>query len=438
VELAGKRIALLGGTFISCEIVKAAHDLGMEVHVLDYNPPSESPAKLIADAHAQISIADADAVASYVRDNGIDGLMTGYTDSILGFYARACDAAGLPCYGTKEQFDTFTDKRKWKELCAKYRVPTARQYEVGDAEDRLEDVCYPVLVKPADGSGSRGVSVVREAGEFGPALNRAREFSKCGEVVVEDYLEGPEVTVFWLFVNGVKRVFMLGNRVVKDSQGGAMPLPVGYTFPASVLPRYLDEVAPHVDEMLESQGVRNGMMFMQCIVRDGIPHVYDIGYRLTGSLEHYLTKEVAGYSPVDMLLHYAVTGKMTDDSAIWDKVERVLYAPCYNVSFLMKPGTIASFRGLDKLASIPSVVAVVKAHVEGETLPEEALGELRQIALRVLGVTDGISALRSEIMNVQSTLDIIGDDDESLVLPGFAEHECTANVIERNRYFSIF
>ena len=119
--------------------------------------------------------------------------------------------------------------------------------------------------------------------------------------------------------------------------------------------------------MLRACDVQNGMMFMQCVVQDGLPYVYDIGYRLTGSLEHHNQKVSAGYSSMDMLLNYAVKGRMTDDLDIETKIKTGLYAPSYNISLLMKPGTIDHFEGIESALQRESVIACVKAHIEGET-----------------------------------------------------------------------
>ena len=418
MDVSGKKIAILGGTRITCQLVEAAKALGMHVTVIDYNPPEQSPAKLVADEHALISVADVDEVAAYIREHNIDGAMTGYADAILGWYADICEKAGIPCYGTHEQFDIFVDKRRWKALCREFDVPTSQEYDGETVASKPDSVPYPLMVKPVDSSGARGVYVVRSASEFGELYERSKGFSKSGRVLVEDYLEGLEVTVFWVFIDGEYRVFLLGNRHVKHNQEGVIPLPAGYTFPASVLPGYLDEVAPNVCRMLKSVGVRDGMMFMQCIVRDGVPYVYDIGYRTTGSLEQHITADVAGYSPIDMMLCHAVTGRMTDDEEIFEKIERGLYASTFNISCLMRPGTIDHFDGLNALDASENVIKYVKAHVEGETLPPEAKGQLRQIALRVLGKTSDVSELRDVMLELQEAVKIVSPDGENLMLPG--------------------
>lgn len=429
MNVAGKRIAILGGTRITCQLVEAARVLGMHTTVIDYNPPEQSPAKLIADEHALISVADVDAVVDYIKERGIDGVIMGYADAILGWYADICERAGLPCYGTREQFEVFVDKCRWKKLCREFGVPAPREYD-GDALLRDPGTApYPLMVKPADSSGARGVYIVRGAEEFAGLYALAKSFSKSGSVLVEDYLEGSEVTVFWVFIDGVYRVFLLGNRHVKHNQEGVIPLPAGYTFPSAVLPRYLDEVAPRVRDMLSSLGVRDGMMFMQCIVRDGVPYVYDIGYRTTGSLEHHITADVAGYSVIDMMLCHAVTGRMTDDPEICEKIERGLHAPCFNISCLMRPGTIDHFEGLDALDACPNVSKYVKAHVEGETLPPEARGQLRQIALRILGKVDAASELERTVLDLQDKVKIIDPSGRDLMLPGLEPCDFTKVIL---------
>lgn len=429
MDVSNKKIAILGGTRLTCEIVEAANALGMHTTVIDYNSPEESPAKQIADEHALISVADVDAVVAYIREHGINGVLAGYADSILAWYADICEKAGLPCYGTHEQFDIFVDKTRWKSLCREYGVPTSQEYDGEELSKNPKSASYPLMVKPVDSSGARGVYVVNSAAEFTDHYERSKSFSKTDRVLVEDYLEGPEVTVFWVFIDGEYRVFLLGNRHVKHNQEGVIPLPAGYTFPAAVLSRYLDEVAPNVEKMLRSVGVRDGMMFMQCIVRDGIPYVYDIGYRTTGSLEQHITADVAGYSVIDMMLCHAVTGKMTDDPDIFNKIEHGLYSPTFNISCLMKPGTIDHFEGLDALDASENAIAYVKAHVEGETLPPEAKGQLRQIALRILGKANDVSELEKVMLELQEQVRIVDPSGEDLMLPGLEHPDFVGTIL---------
>jgi biotin carboxylase len=310
--LKGKRLLILGGSRISCEIVKRAQEMGIYVMVTDWYPIEKSPAKQIADEAFLVSTADVDAVVQLIKEKKVDGVFTGFTDSVLPYYARICEKAGLPCYGTEKQFEIMINKRKYKELCRKFGVPTVEEYKIDESfqDEDFDRIKYPVLVKPADNSGARGVTICRSKEELKEAYNKAISFSQSKEVLVERYIEGKEVTTFWLFRDGEIYLTALGNRHVKHNQEGVIPLPVAYTFPSVYLDKYQREVVPRVKEMLRSIGIKNGMMFMQCLVEDGNCIVYDIGYRLTGSLEYKLLEKVCGYNPLDMMIKFALTGSM--------------------------------------------------------------------------------------------------------------------------------
>lgn len=426
MSIANKTLAVLGGTRIDCEIVRAAKELGLKTVVISYDKVEDSPAKQIADVSAEISIANVEDVAAYIKENRIDGVMVGYSDTLLPWYAEICELAGLPCYGSKELFKLFTDKPSWKSECRRHGIPTADEYDEGILAAEDGDLRFPLFLKPARGSGSRGTSIVRNKNELMEGWRKASKSDPQGNVLVERYLEGPEVTVFWLFIDGEYYVTQLGNRHVRNDQEDTIPLPVGYTFPSEFLPDYLRDIAPNVRKMLKANGVRNGMMFMQCIVQDGVTHVYDIGYRLTGSLEYRLTKAISGFSSMDMLIHYAITGKMTDDARIDEKINKALYTPCFNISILMRPGTILRFDGFEEAACDDRVIAAVKAHVEGETLPPEAKGELRQISLRILGSAADAGSMREAAISVQESIDVIDLEGRSLKLPGLSRRDFEA------------
>ena len=98
-------------------------------------------------------------------------------------------------------------------------------------EKTTKQIQYPVIVKPTDSSGSRGITVCHDQGELRVAISFAEEASKEKSIVVEQYLDAPEVTVFWVFVNGEYYLALLGNRHVQHNQRGELPLR-RYTYPA--------------------------------------------------------------------------------------------------------------------------------------------------------------------------------------------------------------
>ena len=412
-NLKGKRLLIMGGMRISCEIVLKAKEMGIVAIVADYYPKEQSPAKLIADEDIQVSVTDVDAVVKVIKREHIDGVFVGFNDMLLPYYADICKKAGLPCYGTKEQFETLTAKDKYKALCRKFGVPTIREYDVNDT-----DIRYPVLVKPVDSSGSRGITICHNLQELEKAVEIGKDASKTGKVLIERYMDGREVTVFWTFQEGNYYLSALGNRHVKQNQGqDVIPLPVGYTFPSVFLPKYRAEVEENCKRMFSHLGIKDGMLFMQCKVEDGTCYVYDMGFRLTGSLEYKILERVCGYNPLEMMIQFALTGKMGEES-IANKATPEFATPAFNVSCLSAPGTIKDIIGVEEVKSFPEVEDVVIAHIPGEVITEQMRGLLAQITVRVLGSVQTKEELLPIMQKIDNTIHILGNDNQELLLSG--------------------
>lgn len=423
-DLKGKRLLILGGMRISCEIVRKAKAMGIYTLVADYNKIEDSPGKQIADEAVDLSVIDVDAVVDYVKNNAIDGVFVGFNDMLLPYYAEICQRAGLPCYGTKEQFETLIAKDQYKALCRQFGVPTIPEYDIND-----EHIKYPVLVKPVDSSGSRGITICHNRQELDEAVEIGRKASKTGKVLIERYMDGREVTVFWTFQDGNYYLSALANRHVKHNQGtDVIPLPVGYTFPSVYLPKYRAEVEDNCKRMFKHLSLKDGMMFMQCKVEDGTCYVYDLGYRLTGSLEYKILERVCGYNPLEMMICHALTGKMGEDS-IAERAVPEFKTPAFNVSCLCAPGTITKIEGIDAVKAMPEVEDVVIAHTPGETITEQMKGLLAQITVRVLGSVANKEQLLPTMQKIDNTIHIIGEQGEELLLPGIEYSDIDGFVI---------
>ena len=419
-----KRLLILGGMRISCEIVRKAKEMGVFTIVADYNPIELSPAKVIADEALNLNVIDVDAVVKTIKDKRIDGVIVGFNDMLLPYYAEICQKAKLPCYGTKEQFELLISKNRYKALCREFGVPTIPEYSIDD-----EDIVYPVLVKPVDNSGSRGITICHNRQDLLKAVEIGRKASKTGQVLIERYMDGPEVTVFWTFQDGNHYLSALGNRHVKYNQGhDVIPLPVGYTFPSVFLPKYRKEVEENCKRMFRHIGIKNGMMFMQCKVENSTCYVYDLGFRLTGSLEYKILERVCGYNPLEMMIEFALTGQMGKES-VADKAYPQFNTPAFNVSCLCAPGMIKDITGIDKVRKFPEVEDVVVAHAPGEIITEQMKGLLAQITVRVLGSVTNKNDLFPIMQEINNTIRIIGNDGKNLLLSGIERNDIIEYVI---------
>jgi len=107
-ELEGKKLLILGGASQHCKIVEAAKEMGIETYVVD-NLPS-SPAKEMADYSYLINVTETERLMQLCQEEKIDGIIAGWLDFCQKPYQKLCQATGLPCYGSKEQFELLTLK----------------------------------------------------------------------------------------------------------------------------------------------------------------------------------------------------------------------------------------------------------------------------------------------------------------------------------------
>lgn len=415
--LKGKKLLLLDGSKKAIEIIEHAQRLGVHTIVTDYSNPAVSPAKLAADEYFDVSISDVEAVVGLIDREGIDGVLPGFSDRWLPTYAEICERASLPSYASTEQLKLFTDKKRYKALLEKHGIPTIQGFTREEAESgSIPAEAYPLIVKPADGSGSRGISRCYTLDELHAGISAALEYSWTGDLVIERYLPGEEATVFWVFQDGEHHVAMVANRHMRSFAGGSSRLPVGYTSPSYLTRRYISDIAPRVRSMLQNANVLNGTMFMQGLIDDGVFRTYDIGYRPTPTQEYRVLEELCGYNSMSMLVKFAVTGSMSEPDLV-GKANPAFEGYGFNVSTLMMPGTVGSYTGLDEVRSLPGVLSVSTSLQEGETLPEVALGQLRQIAVRTIGVAGTVAELESVMREVAGAVDILGNDGASLAVP---------------------
>ncbi|MDE5853606.1 MAG: hypothetical protein K2H19_00890, partial [Ruminococcus sp.] len=149
--------------------------------------------------------------------------------------------------------------------------------------------------------------------------------------------------------------------------------------------------------------------------------------RLTGSLEYLNMEHIGGYNPLEMLIRFAFTGKMAEYDL------RKVINPNWktygsNISFLMKPGTIGKITGIEEIRKMDGVIDAVLARHEGETLPPEGKGQLRQIMLRVLGEAPNKEALWEQLHNVYNALKVMSPDGENLLLPGLDKSDLDGTI----------
>ncbi len=407
---------MLGGTSISRQIVYAAHELNYDVFVTDYL--EDSPCKKIAEKSFMVSCTDVDEVVRLIKNEHIDGVIMGYADVLMPSYVQICEKAGLPCYASSHAVEVTTDKADFKRLCREFDIPVVPEYSVQDVKDN--NAVYPLIVKPVDNSGARGIYICHNEDEFDRFYHQAMSYSRKGEVLIERFMDEKEVTVFYYLHEGVVYMLGTGDRLMLRFDNRLLQLPVGYIFPSLNECRFLEEEDGNIRRMFHSLDMREGMVFMQCFNENGKYTVYEMGYRLTGSIEHHLMEHAYGFNHLKAILQYAV-GDKVDTGPLKSTVRKNRVMA--NLTLLLSEGTIAKYEGIDDVKNMPEVLHVHESYPIGKTIDSSVIGKLAQVGIRVLLYADDKDQLLSRMDTIKDRLRVMSTDNTDMVLRNYSYRE---------------
>lgn len=412
-----KKILILGGTNFSCEIVHAAHKLNMEVYVTDYY--ADSPAKSIADHSFMVSATDVDGVVQLIKDYAIDGVIFGYADVLMPSYVDICTKAGLPCYTTHELNKLTLDKRYFKDKCIEHNIPIVPEYNYNDALDG--NMSYPVLVKPIDNSGARGIYICKNEVDFLGAYETALSYSKSKKVLIEHYSNAQEATAFYFVHEGKVRLLGFADRHMLRYDEKNLPLPIGYTFPSAKYETLKDVLQNKIPKIFQQEGVREGFIFVQGFIEDDLFVPYEMGYRFTASLEQHLFEKIYGFNHMAELLKYAV-GEDVDNNLI-ELIDPSIghYA---NVTLLLDKGIITKYIGLEEINNHPSIIHTFVSYPIGTEISDQQYGKLSQVGIRVLLYAENLSELTSTMDYIKDTICVLNEVGENMLIKNYSYNCC--------------
>lgn len=365
-EFEGKKLLIIGGTKTECDIVRYAKAKGAYTIVVDYD--SEAPGMKTADKAVLISARDVDALVNFCEKEKIDGVITGFVDILLEPYMEVCKRLNLPCYITDKMLNMSTNKVVFKKVCDKYGISVPHTYLMGGSidEDTLRKINYPVFVKPLDGSGSRGAGVCSNEEELCVKFQEAVDFSASGNAIIEDYITGREFLLDYIAVNGEFRLLSIFDRFMASDRGSAINYSTISMSPSKIVDYYLSEVNNQVINMFKSEGFTDGVLFMQGYYNKNQVTFYEMGCRLGGSYFNH-ERECLGYNAMDMIIRFALTGRMVDDINAISKDSAKYKKYALDCNYLLKgtDETVASIVGVDKVEKMPECIEIQRYHDVG-------------------------------------------------------------------------
>ena len=409
-----KKLLILGSDFGTISVVREARKMGLYVIVADLM--ETSPTKELADEAWLLSSTDTETLVQKCREENISALMFGASDFNVWNARKVCKQLNLPIYCESDYACRVArDKGEFKRICKAVGAPVATDYYLTDAlsEEELNDVVFPVVVKPVDKSGNRGMSYCSNRDELIAGYKAAREISDK-EIIVERQLHGKEYNVHYVLADGHARLLYFSS--THHEPGEAENL---YSFKCTTsqhLKQFINEVDESAKAVIQRAECKEGIVWFDCI-RDDDGHFYllEMGYRFGGVMTYVPYEQVTGFNTVKWMLECALGVKHTVDD-MPKALDNVLTgcAASYNL-FSIRDGEIQRIEGLDKVTEIPGVFV---------DIPKRAGNSVRLNAcMGLLGIYGSdIEEVCDRLKEVNSLLYIRNDAGENMFIK-FDDHD---------------
>jgi biotin carboxylase len=266
------------------------------VHVIAVDRDPQAVGFVLADERAIISSEDEEAVDRLARAREVDGIVSPGADWPVGIAARVAERIGLAHPITARTGSIVTSKARQREAFAAAGVPHAHELDRRQGELR-----FPLVVKAPDRQGQRGLALVRSADELDAALETALAESRGGAVLVEEHVEGPEVTVNAVSVDGRFVPLTVTDRLTAEPPAFGVAL-------AHVWPSRHDTTAAvaAAGAAVEAVGIRNGPSYTQLRLGPAGPVVMEVAARLGGGHDAELCAAATGVDLNALAVEFAL------------------------------------------------------------------------------------------------------------------------------------
>ena len=361
-------LLVLGSLTEFTELVRKAENRGIRTVVVDANPGTE--AKKYASRSYDTDIRDTEAVASIAKREGVTAITTSFSDLLLEEAVKIADRAGLPYHLKPEQIPYYRDKGVMKNTLLSLGLASPKGCVLHEPfdENELAGLHFPLVVKPLDLYGSRGICIAQTTEDVRNHFQKMTElYPDLHAMLAEEYHNGNEYNVQCWVRNGTVHVLGICDREKTEFIPGHIPFSTRNVYPSRSAEQILDKARNLLQKYAGAAGQMDGPLCMQCFADPvtGIC-VNEIAARFLG-YEHELLEDACHVSLEDLLLmaaeknDRAIETILDECRPLGDGYAAVLY-------FYAREGVLADLSAAKALCSHPAVRLSELFYHEGETI----------------------------------------------------------------------
>jgi len=305
-------ILLLGGSYAQIPAIKAAKKRGLYTILCDYL--QDNPGQQFADEYINASTTDREKILEIAKDRNVDYVLAYASDPAAPTAAYVSEKLGLPG-NTYNSVKTLSEKHLFRQLLKNAELPCPRSLtftkeEVNNVTEL--SLSFPLIVKPVDSSGSKGVTLINSFSEFKKASAYALTFSRSDRIIAEEYISTPEKQLHGdgFILNGELVFYYLGDHHYNKSVNPFVPYST--TWPAERSERRFDRIYQKVSTLIKSSGFKNGPVNIEVrITEENKIYIMELGPRSGGNFVPQLLTYATGFDMVEASLSVALGTHIT-------------------------------------------------------------------------------------------------------------------------------
>lgn len=400
-----KKAFVLAGGNDQIELIKGIKKRfpSAEVILIDMNPNVR--AKDFADRMLVISTMDYDKVLAAARAENIDLILSACGDQPLRTMAYVSEKLGLPCYLTFEQAQNLTNKVLMKKLMIEGGIPTSKYHRFDiNSEITTDGLSFPLVIKPADNNGSKGIIKVYSKQEFDKAISEARKYTVSGDLLVEEFKEGEEYSVEAFIRNGEPYiVFASKNIKVKNRNTFTI---CSNEYVAALSSELESKIKEIIVKIGKTFNIDNVPLLIQMIVKDNEVNVIEFSARTGGGSKLFFIREMVKVDIIDNLLDITF-GLKPDIEAI----------PCSDKAVIKyvyaEPGIFSDIQNLEELKASGYITNVYQYKPFGTEIKSSNYSSDRPIGFLLRGASEG--ELAQKVSHINSRIKILDENGKDIM-----------------------
>ncbi len=415
-NLKGKKLLVVGSDPLTANIVKVAKELGVYVIAVDgLETSANTPAKLLADEAWTINYANTQEIGERCLAEKVDGVLGSYSEFRVMAACKIANYIGTPFYATQEQINLTRNKRLFKDACLQYGVPIPGDYFISDDADEksYENIPLPVIVKPADYAGRKGITICFTREELLAAVPYARKFSETNTVIIEEYLVGDEISATYTLKDGQISLSTMLDKYINDSQERVTGLCDLAISPSRWHKMYVETIDEHIKAFLTGIGAKDGVAYFQGIANEKGIKIFEMGYRVNGNSDYQYIERNNGISYMKMLIAHSLTGQMegdlSKDNPLFD---------CYYCSYLLyaHAGEIKTY-DYSEIENYDGVYHITPEAFAGKTIAED--GSTQQKIITVKFMASDREQIKEKMAYIREHVKVLNENNEDMLFKPF-------------------